>query len=380
VIELPLFRLEEYMGRWEFAARFNLAASDAQSMTIAELLALGTESDREAFERLSLGYLPTWGTQELLEAIAGTYEHIDASRVLTFAGAEEAMFWAMAELVGPGDHAMVTVPNYQSMESVTIATGAEVTAIRLDPKNGWAFDVDEIRRALRPTTRLIAVNAPNNPTGAVPAHATWRDLVELCEERGIRLFSDEVYRGIETDPSVTLPQAADLSPAAVSLGVLSKAYGMPGLRIGWLACRDRALLERLERRKHYTSICNAGPSEFLAALALRHGERIRDRNRSIVAGNVPEFRALFERWGGLLGWDPPQGGCVCFPRYLGGDVEAFCRELVEAEGVILLPASIYRSELAEVPDDRFRIGVGRRDPAPALEALERFLRRSSDRA
>jgi aspartate/methionine/tyrosine aminotransferase len=126
--------------------------------------------------------------------------------VLSFAGAEEALFWAMQELVGPGEHAVVTVPNYQSMETVTLATGADVDGLVLRPEDGWALDLDALKQLLRPTTRLVAVNFPNNPTGALPDRHTFGKLVTLCEERGIRLFSDEVFRGLELDPSATLPR------------------------------------------------------------------------------------------------------------------------------------------------------------------------------
>ncbi len=372
---LPEFRLEVFFERWEFGARHHLTASDAQTLTVGEVLALGTDEQREAFEQLALSYIPTWGTPPLLDAIASTYDSVGPEHVLAFAGAEEAMFWALQELVGPGDHALVTVPNYQSMETLTVATGAAVEGVALRPEDGWALDLDGLERLLRPETRLVAVNFPNNPTGAVPDRATFAALVELCAERGIRLFSDEVYRGLELDPARTLPQAADLSPSAVSLNVTSKAYGLPGLRIGWLACRDRALLERLERRKHYTSICNAGPSEHLATIALGAAERIRARNRAIIAENLPAFDAFFAAWPEHFAWERPQGGCVTFPRLLTGEpTSAFCRRLVETAGVLLLPADIYRSDLADVPTDRFRLGVGRRDPAPALAAFDRFLR------
>jgi aspartate/methionine/tyrosine aminotransferase len=371
---LPDFRLEVYLGRWEFAARYHLTASDAETLIIGELLDLAGPGAREELEHLPLSYTPTWGTPALLEAVADTYATVAPEHVLTFAGAEEAMFWALAELVGPGEHAIVTVPNYQSMESVTRATGADLDGLVLRPEDGWALDLDAVERLLRPDTRLVAVNFPNNPTGATPDRATFERLVELCDSVGARLFSDEVYRGLELDPMRTLPPAADLSEGAVSLGVMSKAYGLPGLRIGWLACRDRALLERLERRKHYTSICNAGPSEHLAVLALRAGEAIRARNRAIIAENLPRFAETFARWPGHLTWEAPQGGCVAFPRLLTGEgTDTFCRRLVERAGVVLLPSDIYRSALGPVPADRFRIGVGRRDPGPGLEAFERFL-------
>ena len=184
-----------------------------------------------------------------------------------------------------------------------------------------------------------------------------------------------MYRGIELDRSRTLPQAADLSETAVSLNVASKSYGLPGLRVGWLASRDRALLERLEKRKHYTTICNAGPAEYLATVALRHREAIWDRNRGIVAANRPVFDDFFARWVDLFDWRPPDGGCVCFPRYLGGDVEDFCRQLLHAEGVLVLPASMYESEITDaVPTDHFRVGIGRLGLEEGVAAFDRFLR------
>jgi len=374
ISSLPDFQIEVYLGRYEFSARHYLAGSDAQSTTIAELLAMATEEEREAFERLPLMYTPTWGTDRLRDAIAATYERIDRDHVLAFAGAEEAIFWAMQTLIGPGDHAVVVVPTYPSTETVALASGAEVSGLALEPADGWALDLDKIRALLRPNTRLLAINFPNNPTGAMTDAATFTALVELCEERGIRLLSDEVYRGAELDHNQMLPQAADLSPVAVSIGVMSKSYGLPGLRIGWVASQDRPLLERLERRKHYTSVCNSGPSELLAAIALRNRAIILDRTRSIIAANLLIFNAFFSRWSEVFEWQGPQGGCVAFPRYRPADsADEFCRLLVEQAGVVLLPGSVFHSDLASVPIDRFRVGLGRSHPEAALDAFELFL-------
>lgn len=239
--------------------------------------------------------------------------------------------------------------------------------------SGWDLDLDRLRSLLRPETRLVAVNFPNNPTGFAPDPAAFRQLVALCEERGVRLLSDEVYRGVEPHPAATLPQAADLSSTALSVNVMSKAYGLPGLRVGWVACRDAALLERLVRGKYYTSICNAAPSEWLATVALRHRDAVLGRIRSIIATNRAVFDRFFAEHADRFDWIPPVGGCVAFPRF-AGDVERFCRELVERAGVLLAPASVFASELAPVPADRFRIGIGRRDPEPALARLAEFVR------
>jgi aspartate/methionine/tyrosine aminotransferase len=182
-----------------------------------------------------------------------------------------------------------------------------------------------------------------------------------------------VYRGLELS-APSLPQATDLSGTALSLNVMSKAYGLPGLRIGWIACRDRAVLDRLERAKHYTTICNSAPSEVLALIALRAREQVLDRNRGIVAENLPVFTEFFARYPELFEFTAPDGGCVCFPRYLGADgVEAMCTDLVEQAGVLLLPSSIYSSALTETPTDRFRVGIGRSDPGEALSVWGEWL-------
>lgn len=370
---LPDFRLEVHFARWEFRAQFNLAASDMETWTISELLELAQPAERRRWERCRLGYVPTNGTPELRAAIAATYQGLEADDVLCFAGAQEGIYCAMHALLGPGDHAVVLVPNYQSLEEIPRSL-CDVAGIALDARTGWSLDLDELRAAIRPTTRLLAVNFPNNPTGRVIPEADFRALVALAHERGLYLFSDEVYRGLERDPTRALPQAAELSERALSLGVMSKAYGLAGLRIGWIACRDRALLQRMEKVKYYLSIANAGPSEMLATIALGARTTILERNRALVARNLAILEEFFGRHADRFEWYVPDGGCVGFFRYLGADgVEEFCRAAVEEAGVLLLPSSVFHSALAPVPADRFRLGFGRSDLAAGLAALEQHL-------
>jgi len=379
---LPEFKLETYFSTWEFRARHHLTASDAESMTVAELLAMGTDEDRDAYESLHLGYTPTWGTEPLRQAIAGSYESLAPTNVLGFAGAGEALFWAMQLFVEPGDHVIVNVPNYQSIESVPLATGVAVSGLPLWSGTGadvrWELDLDRFESLLRPETTLVSVNFPNNPTGFVPDHATWAAFNTLCHDRGIRVVSDEVYRGVETNPADTIAAAADINPSALSISVTSKAYGLPGLRVGWVASQDVEVLRRLERAKHYTSICNSAPSEVLATVALNHGDVILDRNRGIVAANDQIVTEFAQRHPDLFDYETPVGGCVTFPRYLGPEGPAeFCRRAVEESGVFLLPHTVYQSELGDVPEDRFRIGIGRKDVPQSLDALDGHLEKLS---
>lgn len=371
---LPDFKLETYLAKWEFAARYHMTASDMEALTLSELLAMATPEDRAAFEHLKLGYIETTGTPALRAAIAGTYAGLEAEDVVTFAGAEEGIFCAVHALLDSDSHAVVVTPNYQSSETLPLSI-CDTTGVALREADDWRLDLDDVRAALRANTKLVLVNFPHNPTGKVAERATFDALVALCDERGIHLLSDEVYRGLERSAAIRLPQASEASARGVSVNVMSKAFGLPGLRVGWVACRDRALLSRMERIKHYLSICNAGPSEHLAVIALKARERILARNRALIEANLKEVNAFFAEFAELFDWRVPDGGCIGFPRYKGKHgVETFCRRLVEETGAVLLPASIYQSALTPTPTDRFRIGFGRSYVPEGLAAMRAWLR------
>lgn len=366
------FELETYFSEWEFKAQHHMTASDAQSVTVGELLALAGKP-ADALADLHLGYTETWGAPDLREAIAGTYDSVTADDVLCFAGAEEGVYTAMRVLLAPDDHSIVVTPNYQAAETVPLDI-CEVTGVALNASHDWCLDLDAVRAAIRPNTRLVSVCFPNNPTGAIPTHEAFAELIAICREHDLYLFSDEVYRLLELDAEKRIDQAADAYEKGLSLNVMSKAYGLPGLRIGWIACRDRAVLQWLERYKHYLSICNSAPSERLATMALGIRKTLLKRVRTLMRSNLAELEAFFARHTTLFDWRRPDGGCIAFPRFKGrGGVEAFCTSLVEDAGVLLLPASIYRSELQATPTDRLRVGFGRADMSTGLAAFDAFV-------
>jgi aspartate/methionine/tyrosine aminotransferase len=372
------FSLEVYFSKWEFVARYNMTGSDAENMTVGELLSLASDADRAAFDNVSLAYTETWGAPALREEIAATYGSVDPLDVLCFAGAEEGIYAAMRVLLGPSDHVIVVTPNYQAAETLPLSI-CEVTGVPLDAENGWALDIDRLRGAIRPNTKVISINFPNNPTGRIIDRAQFDAIVDLCRRDNLWLFSDEVYRLIERDEARRLPQAVDAYERGISLNVMSKAYGLPGLRIGWLACKDRAVLRRFERYKHYLSICNSAPSEVLARIALKARQQILSKNRAIVDSNLALLDAFFRDYSHLFDWRIPDGGCVGFVGYKGADgVEAFTDRLVAESGVLLLPASVYRSDLNEVPKDYFRIGYGHSYLPKALTELRNWLSRRAD--
>ncbi|MCG8509479.1 MAG: aminotransferase class I/II-fold pyridoxal phosphate-dependent enzyme [Rhodospirillales bacterium] len=368
------FALEIHFSRWEFNAKHHLTASDVQSLRVGELLDMAGLTP-DTLNDLYLGYTETWGAYDLREAIAGTYDRMAPENVVCFAGAEEGVYAAMRVLLDKDDHAIVVVPNYQSAETVPLDICA-VSGVPLDPDNGWRLDLDDVRRAIKPNTKLISVCFPNNPTGAIIPADDYAELIEICRKNDLHLFSDEVYRLIELDETKRIGQAADIYEKGLSLNVMSKAYGLPGLRIGWIATQDKALLQRLERYKHYLSICNSAPSERLAVIALSVRQKILEKNRTLMRQNLKRLDAFFADYPALFDWYHPDGGCVAYPRYKGrGGVEAFAKSLIEENGVLVLPASIYRSELMDAPDDRFRIGFGRANVEEGVAAFREFLDR-----
>lgn len=367
---LPDFRLETHFSKWEFKARYHLTASDAESISMRELLAMALPGDREAFENLWLGYTETFGAPDLRETIAGTYAGRTPEEVLCFAGASEGIFAANAVLLDADSHAIVVTPNYQSHETLPLAI-CEASGVPLDPDDGWSLDIDRVAAAIRPNSRLVTMNFPHNPTGAILARDRYDALIELCRKHGLYILHDEIFHGLGPTGAAHLPFVADEYERGLSLGVMSKAYGLPGLRIGWIACQDRELLSRMERMKHYLSICNSGPSERLAGIALKNRETLLARNCALVDENLPKWEAFFARYPGHFEWRRPDGSCMAYPRYTGGDgVETFARALVEESGVLVLPSTIYRSELGDTPPDRFRIGLGRSGLDAGLAAFD----------
>ena len=374
---LPDFRLETHFSKWEFKARYHMTASDAESLSMRDLLAMATPQERENFEDLWLGYTETFGAPDLRAAIATMFRDRSAEDVLCFAGASEGIFAANSVLLDRDSHAIVVTPNYQSHETLPLAQ-CEATGVPLNPDDNWSLDIGRVAAAIRPNTKLMTINFPHNPTGAIPSRETFDALIELCRKHGIYILSDEIFNGLGRKGTRHLPYVADVYERGLSLNVTSKAYGLPGLRIGWIACADRALLSRMERMKHYLSICNAGPSERLAIIALRNRVTLLGRNCAIIDENLVKLDAFFARHPELFDWRASDGSCMAFPRYKGSDgVEVFTRRLVEESGVLLLPGSIYASDLTETPRDRFRIGFGRSGIDEGLAAMEAYLSRNS---
>jgi aspartate/methionine/tyrosine aminotransferase len=267
------------------------------------------------------------------------------------------------------DHIIVHSPHYQSLSEVAKGIGCQVSPWLAREENGWALDMDELRHLMRSSTKAIVINTPHNPTGYLMSRADFESVNNIAQENKLLFFCDEVYRESEYDPATRLPAACDMGEQAVSLGVTSKTYGLAGLRIGWIATKNKKVYESMAALKDYTTICNSAPSEFLAEVAMRHREKLAERNLDIIKQNLTVIDDLFARRADLFQWARPQAGSMGFPKLLKGDVEDFCDDLVKKAGVLLLPGTMYDEHR-----NHFRLGLGRKNLPQAVERLENYLK------
>ena len=365
-MDVKPFRIERYYAQYEFTTRYMLSSSDCESRTIEDLLGL----EPDAQDRLLAtwcGYTESPGAPELREAIAALYERIDSDEVIVTSCAEEGIFLLYHSLLGAGDHAIVETPCYESALELARSTGAEVDEWRRHYEHGWAHDFEALETSLRGNTRILYINQPHNPTGTLMDRATFERVADLARAHGLVLLADEVYRELEHDPRARLPAACDLDEHAVSLGSISKSYGLPGLRIGWLVTRDGAVRDAIMRMKDYTTICSSAPSEVLTAVALRNRQVLLERNLAIVERNLPLLDDFFERHRDTFEWVRPTASPIGFPRVKGAaDVDEMCARLAHL-GVLLLPGSVYDQP------SHVRVGFGRANLPDALRLLEACL-------
>ena len=366
-MQIKPFRIEHYFGKYEFTAKYLLSSSDAESRTIQDVLDL----EPGAHERLLgtwCGYTESMGAPSLRNTIAGIYRDIVPEQTFVVSSAEEGILLVHRGLLQPGDHFIIETPCFESALELARNTGAEVSEWRRRADENWAHDVKALEALIRPNTRMIYICTPHNPTGLLMPRPVLDEVVELCRDCNIILFCDEVFRELEHDPATRLPAACELYDNAVSLGSMSKTYGLPGLRLGWLVSRNPDLLRQCLEHRFYTTICNSAPSEVLCDVALRHRQALIDRNLDIVRHNIPLLEVFFCQHADIFEWVKPDASPMTFPRFKPKQsVAQFCDDLVRTSGVMLLPGTVYDEP------HHIRFGYGRRNMPEALSKLDAYL-------
>lgn len=330
------FELERWQSTWENRVRFNLSESGVHPLTIQELLGLAGASAMPLLE-VRLGYSQSNGTDLLRERIAALYPGASPDQILVTTGSAEANFVVSWRLLQPGDSAAVMMPNYFQTFGMAQNLGAEPRPISLHEKEGWEPYAEEIRTAIAPGTKLVVVTNPHNPTGHVLSDTNRRVILERAAEVGAWILADEVYQGAERDGRTTPSFWGSGYDKVIVVNGLSKAYGLPGLRIGWIVA-PAGFTDEAWARHDYTTIGPSGATDHLAAIALdpRVREKLIDRTRRILTANYPVMEAWLKKFGDTFSWLPPQAGAICWARIKQGPPAAEIVEKLRAQHSVLL--------------------------------------------
>ena len=362
------FELERWQCMWENRVRFNLAESGVHPLSVDELLQI-TDTDPRLLGSQRLVYSQSNGTEALRAAISALYPGTTEENVLVTVGSSEANFVICWTLLAPGERATVQVPNYLQTWGIARSNGADVNTFALRADLGWEPDLDEVRAAIRPDTNLVVVTNPNNPTGRVLSARSRDAIVERVEEVGAWLLVDEVYQGAERVGSTT-ESCWGRSERVVITNGLSKAYGLPGLRIGWIV-GPRDFVREAWSRQDYTVIGPSAVSDLLAIRALAARDKILERTRGILRDNYRTLEEWLRSLDGLLTWRPPDAGAICLAEYrLGIESGRLVEHLREFHDVLLVPGTHLGLT------NHLRIGFGEEPNSLAggLEALGAGLR------
>ena len=358
----------------------DLSASQCRPPTLPALLDMAGAADRERWEAPAFGYADPRGSVWLRDEIALRHAGLQAANVLCCAGAHEAMACAMHALLRPDDHAIIVLPVYPPVEWA-VTSRCVATGIALEDRS-WRLDPGRVAAAIRPNTRLLLTNFPNSPTGAEIDTETLEALISLCRRHGLWLVNDEVYGLTGREPGGSV-RIADLYEQGVSIDSVSKGLGLPGLRIGWLACSDAGLMEQAIQAKAVLSGGIAVQGETLAHVALGAQARIMDVNRATALASLARLRQVLDDYPELFEMQKQDNLAFACPRYLGAErADAFADRLARA-GVLVLASSLWRSSLGVVPTDRLRIGFGAEGVEQSIERLGAILEtvgRTSSRA
>ncbi|MFN8592703.1 MAG: aminotransferase class I/II-fold pyridoxal phosphate-dependent enzyme [Thermomicrobiales bacterium] len=356
-MKIEPFQLERWMTKYEMNVTWDIAESGIFPMTMREIVELlPLPQQQQALDRLldlRLGYSEARGSLELRTLLADTYAALTPEEVLVTTGAIEANFVLLNELLSPGDRVIVVEPQYQQLRSVPAAIGCDVVPWRVRDANGFRYDLAELRELACRGAKMIVLNTPHNPTGAMLSASELAEVYRLAEELDAYVLSDEAYRWLAVPGGEALPPPMrDLGPRAISIGTFSKPFGLPGLRIGWIAATEE-IVQRCWGMRDYISLSPGKLNDALAVLAFAHRDQIIERTRAIVAENLAFADQWFASNADLVSWHPPRGGLLAMLRYnLELPSNQLANHLAEQYSVMLAPGAAFGFE------GYLRIGVG----------------------
>lgn len=332
------FGVEIWMNLYENNCQYNLAETCVESLTVEELLDMTDHKDDIIHNilKMQMSYGDIEGSDKLIQGVQSLYQGVKSDQITITHGAIGANALTMFALIEPGDHVVSVLPTYQQHYSIPEAYGADVSIIKLRPENNFLLDLEELKNMVTDKTKLICINNPNNPTGALMDEAFLKSIVEIAKSVDAYIICDEVYRGLDHEGMGFTTSIADLYPKGISSGSISKTFSLAGLRIGWLV-GSTDFIELINRRRDYTTISCGRIDDYLAGIALEHKDRIIERSHKIVRENIK----ILDEWVNkepLITYVKPKSGTTAFLKYeLDIPSEEFCIQLLNAKGVMLVP-------------------------------------------
>ena len=338
------FGVEDWMDRFEENATYNITDTCAKPLTLQELFDLAgadRNSFMEDFFRKEQSYGTIFGSAAVKEEIAKLYDHISPEDILTEHGATGGNQHIFFSLIRPGDRVVAFTPSYQQFYSAPRSLGAQVTVLHLKKENGYMPDIDELRSVCAHGVRMIALNNPNNPTGSLIPEDLMKEIVEIARESGAYILCDEVYAGVSQSDEDICPSIADLYEKGIATGSMSKAFSLAGLRLGWLATRDKQAIAQFKRVRDYDLVSCGLFDESIAALALQHKEKILKRNQEIVRHNLP----ILEDWvknEKHVSFVKPKAGTMALVYYdMDIPSRLFCQRMYYETGAFNVPGGCF---------------------------------------
>lgn len=363
-MDMKKFLVDAYFTEHEQEAKYMMGSSDPESLKLKDVI-----SDLSKYENEQLGYALGNGYPALREKISALYKNVNPNDIVLMNGGEETIYVTMRALLKAGDEIVVQMPSYQSLSVIAKEIGCNITEYRPLFEEEWKFNIDALRTKITSKTKLLILNYPHNPTGACLTDGDMRQITELCREYNLYLIADEVYRFLRIDETYTNASFADIYEKSVVLGSFSKTFAAPGLRLGWIAVKDRDIMQELLAYRHFTSTCMNLPCQWVACELMDKKDDIIKRNNAIVQNNAKLLDKLVGRHPDIFGYVPPKGATMAYVKLLNGQSAfEFCMEVLENTGVLIVPSSVLENS-----DNYLRVGLCRESFPQCVKLVNDYL-------
>ncbi|MCI6305482.1 MAG: aminotransferase [Subdoligranulum sp.] len=370
-MKIKPFAVEEWMNAWEVGAKYNIAETCVDSISMNELFELTGEDKTEFLNRLCarrLSYGDIEGLPEFRKGVCGLYKTLNIENIVPTHGASGANHHVFYSLISPGDRVVSIMPTYQQLYSIPESYGADVQILHLSKENNYLPDLEKLRRLVTPETKMICINNPNNPTGALMSEQLLREIVEIARSADAWILCDEVYRHLSQEDD-WCPSIVDLYEKGISVSSMSKVFSLAGLRLGWIATHDMSVVKSCLSHRDYNLVSCGVFDEMLAAAALKHRDKLLERSRKIVRENLQ----ILDDWVSSephVSYVKPKAGTTALVYYdLDIPSYEFCEEMYKKTGAFVTPGDCF-----EVPHS-MRIGYayGKQDLIDGLKAISEYI-------